>query len=46
MAELNNPIGNNADDHLSRLLVDQVEEPFYKSLIQNIKDLINEGRKY
>ena len=41
MADLNNPLDHNADDHLSRLLVDQVEEPFYKSLIQNIKDLIN-----
>jgi protein TonB len=41
LSQSNNPIGHDADDHLSRLLVDQVEEPFYKSLIQNIKDLIN-----
>lgn len=44
MADLshsNNPLGHDADDHLSRLLVDQVEEPFYKSLFQNIKDIIN-----
>src|SRR5271169_2570786 len=39
--ESNNPSGYNADDHLSRLLVAQVEEPFYKSFIQNVKDLIN-----
>jgi TonB family protein len=41
LSQSNNPLGHDADDHLSRLLVDQVEEPFYKSLIQNIKDLIN-----
>jgi periplasmic protein TonB len=41
LSQSNNPIDHNADDHLSRLLVDQVEEPFYKSLIQNVKDIIN-----
>jgi protein TonB len=41
LSQSNNPLGHDADDHLSRLLVDQVEEPFYKSLYQNIKDLIN-----
>jgi periplasmic protein TonB len=41
MSDLNNPLDHAADDHLSRLLVDQVEEPFYKSLFQNIKDLVN-----
>jgi TonB family protein len=41
LSQSNNPLGHDADDHLSRLLVDQVEEPFYKSLFQNIKDLIN-----
>ena len=44
MADLshsNNPLGHDEDDHLSRLLVDQVEEPFYKSLFQNIKDIIH-----
>lgn len=41
MSDLNNPLDHGADDHLSRLLVSQVEEPFYKSLYQNIKDLIN-----
>ncbi len=41
LSQSNNPLGHDADDHLSRLLVDQVEEPFYKSLFQNIKDLIS-----
>jgi protein TonB len=41
LSQSNNPLGHDADDHLSRLLVDQVEEPFYKSLFQNIKDLVN-----
>jgi periplasmic protein TonB len=41
LSQSNNPLGHDADDHLSRLLVDQVEEPFYKSLIQNIKDVVN-----
>src|SRR5579864_6220970 len=41
MSDLNNPLDHGADDHLSRLLVDQVEDPFYKSLIQNIKEAIN-----
>ena len=41
LSQSNNPLGHDADDHLSRLLVDQVEDPFYKSLIQNIKDLIS-----
>jgi periplasmic protein TonB len=36
-----NPHIPDAEDHLSRLLVDQVEEPFYKSLIQNVRDLFN-----
>jgi len=44
MADLshpNNPLMSNADDHLSRLLVSEVEEPWYRSFIQNIKDFIN-----
>jgi len=42
MADLSQP--NNlfdADDHLSRLLVSEVEEPWYRSFIQNIKEAIN-----
>jgi TonB family protein len=42
MADLSQPNNPsfipNADDHLSRLLVNEVEEPWYRSLIQNIKD--------
>src|SRR5438874_6227871 len=33
--------GVEADIHLQRLLAADVEEPWYKSLIQNIKDAIN-----
>jgi TonB family protein len=45
MADLSHPnnpfLGNTAEDHLSRLLVAEVEEPWYRSFIQNIKDAIN-----
>jgi TonB family protein len=37
LSQPNNPFMK-ADDHLSRLLVTEVEEPWYRSLIQNIKD--------
>jgi TonB family protein len=40
LSQPNNPFFN-ADDHLSRLLVDEVEEPWYKSFIRNIKETIN-----
>ena len=33
--------GASADVHLDRLLAAGVEEPWYKSLIQNIKDAVN-----
>ncbi len=39
MADLtqpNNPFFSNADDHLSRLLVSEVEEPWYRSFVRNI----------
>jgi len=41
LSQPNNPFYSNADDHLSRLLVNEVEEPWYRSFIQNIKDLVN-----
>jgi TonB family protein len=41
LSQPNNPFLPNADDHLSRLLVNEVEEPWYRSLIQNIKDTFN-----
>ncbi len=37
LSQPNNPFSN-ADDHLSRLLVNEMEEPWYRSLIQNVKD--------
>jgi len=33
--------GLSADVHLRNLLAENIEEPWYKSLIQNVKDLIN-----
>jgi len=41
LSQPNNPFLSNADDHLSRLLVAGVEEPWYRSLIQNVKDTFN-----
>jgi len=41
LSQPNNPFLSSADDHLARLLPDQVEEPWYRSFIQNIKDTIN-----
>jgi len=38
LSQPNNPYIPNADDHLARLLVAGVEEPWYRSFIQNIKD--------
>jgi len=41
LSQPNNPFLSNADDHLARLLVAGVEEPWYRSLIQNVKDTFN-----
>src|SRR6266700_2259913 len=44
MSELVHPdprSGATADAHLDRLLAESVEEPWYKSLAQNIKDTIS-----
>jgi len=41
LSQPNNPFVPNADDHLSRLLVAEVEEPWYRSFIQNIKETFN-----
>jgi len=41
LSQPNNPYQPDPDDNLMRLLAPQLEEPFYKSLYQNIKDLIN-----
>src|ERR1700753_4207343 len=41
LSQPNNPFSNNADDHLSRLLVSQVEEPWYRSLLRSLKETFN-----
>ena len=41
LSQPNNPFFNAADDHLSRLLPSVVEEPWYRSFIQNIRETIN-----
>src|SRR3954468_3643439 len=41
LSQPNNPFLHQADDHLWRLLVAGMEEPWYRSLIQNIKDTFN-----
>jgi len=41
LSQPNNPFVSRADDHLSRLLVSEVEEPWYHSFLQNIKEFIN-----
>jgi len=44
MADLSHsssPFGTSPDDHLARLLVDEIEDPWYKSFWQNLKEAIN-----
>jgi len=41
LSQPNNPFLRAADDHLSRLLVAEVEEPWYKSFIRNVQEAIN-----
>jgi TonB family protein len=44
MADLshpNNPFANDPEDHLSRLFIEDVEAPWYKSFIANLKDIVN-----
>jgi protein TonB len=41
LSQPNNPFYSNADDHLSRLLAPEMEEPWYKSFIQNVREAIN-----
>jgi TonB family protein len=40
LSQPNNPYFN-PDDHLARLLVTEVEEPWYKNFVRNIKETIN-----
>ena len=39
LSQPNNPF--NADDHLSRLLVSEIEEPWYRSFVRNFQELIH-----
>jgi TonB family protein len=41
LSQPNNSYPSDADVHLSRLFVEDVETPFYRSLYQSLKDLIN-----
>jgi len=41
LSQPNNPSFPEPDDHLSHLLLEEIEEPWYRSFYRNIKDLIN-----
>jgi len=41
LPEQNNPAPFNADEHLNRLLAPQLEIPWFKSLIQGVRELIH-----
>ena len=41
LSQPNNPFFSSADDHLSRLLVSEVEEPWYRSFVRNLKETFN-----
>ncbi len=41
LSQPNNPYFPNADDHLSRLLVSEVETPWWHSFFQNIREIIH-----
>jgi len=34
-------LGTNPDDHLARLLVDDIEDPWYRSFLNNVRDAIS-----
>ena len=40
LAHPNRPFGTDPDDHLARLLVDDIEDPWYKSFLNNVKEAI------
>ena len=40
LSQPNNPLYN-PDDHLVRLLCDDIEAPWYKTFVQNVKEMIN-----
>ena len=41
LSQPNNPLLDTADDHLARLLPPDMEEPWYRSFIRNVRDTIN-----
>src|SRR5437762_11868441 len=43
MADLSQPnnLYSNPDDHLARLLAPEMDEPWYKSFVRNVKELFN-----
>jgi hypothetical protein len=41
LSQPNNTLPPNADDHLSRLLIEEVEEPWYRSFVRNVKEYFN-----
>src|ERR1017187_5724329 len=41
LSQPNNPVPGSAEDHLSRLLVEGVEEPWYRSFFRNLKETFN-----
>ena len=41
LSQPNNPFIPDADDHLSRLLVNEIEEPWYRSFVRSIQELIH-----
>ncbi len=41
LSQPNNPVPGSAEDHLSRLLVEGVEEPWYRFFFRNVKETFN-----
>ncbi len=41
LSQPNNPFTPDADDHLSHLLIAEIEEPWYRSLYNNLKEAFN-----
>ena len=41
LSQPNDPIVNSADDHLSRLLCAEIEDPWYYTFLRNVKEMIN-----
>ena len=40
LSDSSKPIGADADEHLARLLVDQIEDPWYKTFLKNVGEAI------